>query len=434
MSTAAGAAGSPSPALLSTLQAATLLALLLGLQPVITDLYLPALPSIAREMRAPLAATQMTMSALILAFGLTQLVWGAVSDRFGRRPVLLLALALMVAASVGGALAPGIGWLIFWRIAQGATLAATVVCARAMLRDLYEPARGAHVMSLGLSGLGLVAIGSPLVGGVLAGAFGWRACLAAVAVCAAITWLAVALRLPETLARPNPDALQWHSLMRNARTVLAHPTFRAWALLVAATYSGLFMLLSASSYAYIGVLGLSSAQYGVALASNSVVYVLGTFVCRRWLRLHGMVGTVHRGAFFSIAGGLGMAACGFMATPSLAAVLLSQSLYAFGHGMHQPCGQAGAVGPFPQMAGAASALAGCVLALVAFAVGMWLGAALDGTLRPLGLGMAVSGCATALIAWTLVRKVDHPRSGFAAPPRGGAAGGPAEPDPRRPLG
>ena len=391
------------PPLLTVLQAATLLALLLGLQPVMTDVYLPALPLIVREFAAPLSQVQMTMSALILAFGLMQLVWGPVADRWGRRPVLLMALALMAAASIGAALASSMVWLIFWRMAQGATLAAATVCSRAIVRDLYEPHQGAHVMALALSGLGLVAIASPLTGGLLAGAFGWRACLTAVGVCAAIAWFTVAWRLPETLAARNPRALHGRTLMRNAGIVLANPTFRAWALLVAGTYAGLFILLSASSYAYTGVLGFSSAQYGMAMAWGSFIYVLGTFVCRRWLRLHGLVGTVHRGAFFTLAGGLGMAACAFIAAPPWPAVLFVHSLYAFGHGMHQPCGQAGAVGPFPQMAGVASALAGCVLALVAFAVGLWLGSALDGTLRPLGIGMAIAACATATVAWTLVR-------------------------------
>ncbi len=399
---ATGAAVAPPP-LLTALHAAMVLALLLGLQPVITDLYLPTLPLIAREFAAPLSQMQMTMSALILAFGLMQLVWGPVADRFGRRPVLLLALALMVVASVGAAMAPDMSWLIFWRIAQGATLAATVVCARAMVRDLYEPSQGAHVMSLGLSGLGLLAIASPLAGGVLAGALGWRACLWAVSVCAALSWLVIALRTPETLAVRNPEALQWRVLLPNARTVLAHPTFRAWALLVASTYAGLFIILSASSYAYIGVLGLSSAQYGMAMAWGSLVYIVGTFFCRRWLKQHGLVGTVQRGAFFTLAGGLGMAACSVMTVPALPAVMLAQSLFAFGHGLHQPCGQTGAVGPFPQMAGVASALAGCLLALIAFAVGLWLGSALDGTLRPLGIGLAVASCTTAVVAWTLVR-------------------------------
>jgi MFS transporter, DHA1 family, multidrug resistance protein len=400
---AATAASGATPPLLTVAQAATLLALLLGLQPVVTDLYLPALPLVVREFAAPLSQVQMTMSALILAFGLMQLVWGPIADRFGRRPVLLIALALMVAASVAAALASSMVWLIVWRTAQGAALAAVTVCSRAVVRDLYEPRQGAHVMALALSGLGLVAIASPLLGGVLADAFGWRSCLLAVGVCAAITALAVAWRLPETLAARNPQALHARALMRNARSVLAHPAFRAWALLVAGTYSGLFILLSASSHAYMGVLGLSAAQYGMAMAWGSFVYVCGTFVCRRWLRLHGPIGAVRRGAFFTLAGGVGMAACGFMAAPPLPAVLLVHSLYVFGHGLHQPCGQAGAVGPFPQMAGVASALAGCVLALVAFAAGSLLGAAMDDTLRALGIGMAAAACVTATIAWTLVR-------------------------------
>jgi MFS transporter, DHA1 family, multidrug resistance protein len=408
-SSSTGAVAAAPSSALSVAQAAMLLALLLGLQPVATDLYMPGLPLIARDLAAPLAATQMTMSALILAFGLTQLVWGPLADRYGRRPVLLLSLALMAAASAGAALAPSIGWLIFWRAAQGASLAAAIVCARAIVRDLYEPPQGAHVMSLGLTGLGLIAIAVPLSGGVLAGSLGWRACLVASAFCAALVWLIVALRLPETLAQHNPRALHAATLARNARTVLAHPTFRAWALLVAGTYAGLFVVLSASSYAYIGVLGLSSAQYGAAMAWGSFVYVLGTFLCRRWLRLYGMARAVRRGAVFSLSGGAGMVACSLLDAPPLAAVLLAHSLYVFGHGVHQPCGQAGAVGPFPQMAGVASALAGCILALVAFFVGLWLGTALDGTLRPLGFGLAAAACFTAAVAWTLVRRHGEPR-------------------------
>lgn len=401
--TAAGVAGSRAPAI-SVAQAALLLALLLGLQPINTDLYLPALPRIVAEFAVPMSATQMTMSALILAFGLMQLVWGPVADRFGRRPVLLLALALMVAASIAAASAPSIGWLIAGRIAQGATLAASVVCARAMTRDLYEPAQGAHVMALGLSGLGVVAVGAPLAGGLLAGTFGWRACLLTVAGAAAIAWLIVVLRMPETLRERNERALHLPTLAANARRVLGHPTFRAWALLTAGTYAGLFILLSASSYAYIGVLGLSSAQYGLAMAWGSFVYFAGTFLCRHWLRRHGMTGAIRRAAGISVAGGLGMAACSLLEHPPLATVLLSQSLFTLAHGVHQPCSQAGAVGPFPQMAGTAAALAGCILALVAFGTGLVLGASLDGTLRPLGFGLAAASLVTATTALTLVQR------------------------------
>jgi MFS transporter, DHA1 family, multidrug resistance protein len=385
--------------------AALALALLLGLQPVVTDLYLPALPLLGRELAAPMSAVQLTMSALILAFGLSQLIWGPLSDRFGRRPILLGSLGLLVLASIGASTAPDIGWLIAWRVAQGACMAAAVVCARAMVRDLYEPHQGARVMSLGLSGLGGLAIAAPLLGGLLAMAWGWRASLAAVASFAVIVLLYVWRVLPETLATRNPRALHAPTLARNARQVLAHPGFRAWATLTSATYGGLFTLLAGSSFVYMAVLGLTPAQYGMVMASGSLAYVVGTFFCRRWLLRLGLIGAVRRGACFSLAGGLGMLACSLSpALTSVPLVLVSQWMFAFGHGIHQPCGQTGAVGPFPQMAGVASALAGCLLALTAFAVGLWLGQALDGTLRPLGGGLAFWGAATAAIAWTAVQR------------------------------
>jgi DHA1 family bicyclomycin/chloramphenicol resistance-like MFS transporter len=389
--------------------AALALALLLGLQPVLTDLYLPALPLLARELAAPMSATQLTMSALILAFGLSQLVWGPVADRFGRRPVLLASLGLLVLASAGAAWASHIGWLIFWRAAQGATVAAAVVCARAMVRDLYEPHQGARVMSLGLSGLGVLAIGAPLLGGVLTMAWGWRSPLAAV-LCFAIGVLVFVWRvLPETLAAPDPRALHGPTLLANSARVLRHPSFRAWALLISATYGGLFTLLAASSFVYIDLLGLTPASYGLVMASGSLSYLVGTFYCRRWLLRLGLLGAVRRGAWFSLAGGLGMLACALV--PGLASlwlVLAAHWLFTFGHGVHQPCGQTGAVAPFPQMAGVAAALAGCLLALVAFAVGLWLGHAIDGTLLPLALGLGFWGLVTATVAWTLVQRHGSP--------------------------
>jgi MFS transporter, DHA1 family, multidrug resistance protein len=391
--------------------AATALALLLGLQPVLTDLYLPALPLLARDLVAPMSATQLTMSALILAFGLSQLAWGPVADRFGRRPVLLGSLSLLVLASVGAAVAQDIGWLIGWRAAQGATMAAAVVCARAMVRDLYEPHQGARVMSLGLSGLGVLAIASPLLGGLLAMALGWRSALGAVALFTAVVLVFVWRALPETLAVRNPRALHGPTLLANTVAVLSHPGFRAWALLVSATYGGLFTLLAASSFAYVEVLGLTPAQYGLAMATGSASYLLGTFFCRRWLRRFGLLGAVRRGAGFTLAGALGMLLCGGL--PSLASVPLllgAQCVYMFAHGVHQPCGQTGAVGPFPQMAGVAAALAGCVLALTAFAIGLWLGQTMDGTLRPMAFGISFWGTLTAIVAWTLVQRHGMPAS------------------------
>lgn len=388
----------------TALVAAVALALLLGLQPVTTDLYLPALPAIKAELHASMHATQLTMAALLLAFGFGQLVAGPVADRFGRRPVLLTTLSIYLLASLGAAMANTIEALVLVRIVQGAVMAGVVVVARAMVRDLYEPHEGARIMSLGLSGLGVIAISSPLLGGWLAGHLGWHMTFVAAAVIALATLVFVATQLPETIRQKNPRALHPGPLLAAWRTVLTSPTFHAWAGLSAATYGGLFVFLAGSSFVYMQVLGLGAAQYGLALCSSSVSYLAGTFVCRRWLVRHGMVGAVRRAAGFTLLGGLSMAALAAAGVQTVWAILVPQLLYAFGHGTHQACGQTGAVGPFPQQAGVAAALAGFLLAVVAFFIGQWLGLALDGTTRPLAYGVATGSVVTALIAWTTVQR------------------------------
>jgi MFS transporter, DHA1 family, multidrug resistance protein len=382
--------------------AALVLALLLGLQPITTDVYLPALPMLTRALGAPLSLAQLTMSALILAFGIAQMVWGPVADRVGRRPVLLAGLALYTAASAGCALAGSIEALVLWRVLQGAAMAAAVVCARAIVRDLYEPTAGAQVMALALTGLGFIALAGPLCGGLLAQAFGWRAPLVLVTAVGACSLALIALYLPETLVMKNPAATQWRELLRTWAGIARHRVFRAWALLVACTYGGLFTVLASSSFVFMDVLGLSAAAYGGAMALGSVSYIAGTFACRRLIARHGMVATVRRGGWFTLAAGAAALFIALSGLQSPAAVLLAYCLFAFGHGHHQPCGQAGVVAPFPRSAGAASALAGLLLALVAFGIGRWLGVALDGSVQPLALGLAFWSLLTCTLAWTLV--------------------------------
>ena len=401
-------AASVPPRHVSHALAAFALALLLGLQPVSTDVYLPALPMLTRALGAPMTAAQLTMSALILAFGLGQLFWGPVADRVGRRPVLLWGLALYTLASAACVVAGSIETLIVARALQGACLAAAVVVARAILRDLYEPHEGARVMSLALSGLAVIAIAGPALGGLLAATLGWRATLALVATCGAATLAFVALRLPETLLHKNPRATAPGPLLAAWSQIGRHPTFLAWTLLTACTYGGLFVILSGSSFVYMDMLGLSAAGYGAAMASGSAAYLVGTFVCRRWIARHGMAGTVARGGLFTLAAAALIVGLALAGVHSVWAVLVPQWLFCFGHGLHQPCGQAGAVGPFPRNAGAASALAGCLLSLVAFGIGQWLGTALSDQVLPYALGVGVWGTLTAVVAWTLVRRLPVP--------------------------
>jgi DHA1 family bicyclomycin/chloramphenicol resistance-like MFS transporter len=388
--------------------AVVVLALLLSIQPVTTDLYLPALPALTRSLNAPVAQAQLTLSALLLAFGVSQLVWGPLSDRFGRRPVLLVGLGLYTLASVGSAAAPSLAALVVWRTLQGAAMGAVVVCARAIVRDLYAPLAGARAMSRALTGLGIVACLSPPIGALLSAGWGWRAALLAVTVFGAGTLVLVALRLPETLTRHNPRALQPATLLRTWGEVLQSPTFWAFSLLTTASYAGLFTFLAASSFVFIEVLELSRTQYSLALFFNAFAYFCGTFVCRAVLTRYGLRRTVAVAGALSVGGALGLLLLAWAGVRHPVALLVPFYVFMVAHGMHQPCGQAACVGPFPHAAGAASALNGVMMMLAAFAAGGWVGAQLDGTVWPLVHGILFWSVLLAGVAWTLVQKYGDP--------------------------
>jgi DHA1 family bicyclomycin/chloramphenicol resistance-like MFS transporter len=385
-----------------------LLSLLLGLQPITTDLYLPALPVITTGFAAPMAQAQLTLTALLLAFGVSQLVWGPLSDRFGRKPILLIGLIAYVLASVGSTLAPSMVTLIVWRTVQGVAMGAAVMCARAIVRDLYAPMQGARVMSKALSGLGVIAFVSAPLGGWLTDALSWRFALLTLAIFGAISLGLIAWRFEETLQRKNPQALQAATLLVIWKSILRNPTFIAFSALSAASYGGLFTFLASSSFVFMNVLGLSKTQYGALMALNSLAYIGGTFLCRYWLPRFGVRRALKWAGLLSLAGGTLMALPSLMGVQSVWAIMPAQLLFIIGHGIHQPCGQSGAVGPFPHAAGAASAVNGFLMMLAAFAMGSWLGGHMDGTVLPLTLGVWFWSGLIALAAWTLVQKYGEP--------------------------
>jgi len=387
-----------------------ILSLLLGIQPVTTDLYLPALPALTDGFGAPMAQAQLTLSALLLAFGLSQLLWGPLSDRFGRRPVLLLGLSAYTLAAVGSALASSMALLIVWRTVQGAAMGAAVMGARAVVRDLYQPEMGARVMSKGLSGLGLIACISPPLGGLISDFFGWRAALLVLAVFGAMTLGVVALRFTETVQHKNPLALQPRTVLRAWADIVRHPTFLAYTLLGTASYAVLFTVLASSSFVFIKVLGMGKTAYGLAMFSTAFAYLVGTFLCRRLLPRFGVRRAVALAGAMSLTGGTLVGGLALAGWHNPWAILLPLYLVMMAHGVHQPCSQSGAVGPFPQAAGAASALNGFSMMLAAFAVGGWLGARFDGTVFPLTNGVWFFTVLIAALAWTLVQKFGDPAS------------------------
>lgn len=380
------------------------LSLLLGIQPVTTDLYLPALPGLTEGFGAPVSLAQLTLAALLLAFGLSQVVWGPLSDRFGRRPILLAGLSLYTLAALGCALAPSMEALVGWRVLQGVAMGAPVMVARAMVRDLFTPGEGARMMSKALTGLGTLACLCAPVGGLLAELAGWRWTLAAVAAFGAGTLAVIALRMEETLPPQRRAPLQPASIAGTWIRILRHPGFLANSTLAMATYAGLFTFLASSSFVFLQVLGLSRTQYGLSMFSMSAVYIAGTFMCRRLLPRLGLRRTVAVGGALALSGGTTMGLLALAGLHNVWSILVPLWVFMLSHGISQPCGQSGAVAPFPQAAGAASALNGFIMMCAAFVVGDWMGRHLDGTVFPLTNGLWFWSGVVAVICWTLMQR------------------------------
>ena len=389
-----------------------ILALLLGLQAVTTDLYLPALPAIREGLGASMGEIQLTLTALLLAFGLSQLVWGPLSDRFGRRPVLLVGMSAYVLASVACVLASDIDALIAARAVQGVAMGAAVMAARAIVRDLFQPHEGAQVMSQALSGLGIIACTCAPVGGLLSDWVGWRPALLSVTLFGLLTLALLFWRFEETLIQRRHDALQWRALWRANLQIIRHPVFRTWCALSSASYLGLFTFLASSSFVFTRQLGYSKTAYGLFMFTMSLAYIIGTFWGRWMLRRTSMHRTVGVAGVLTLSGGvlltlLAHAGSG-QAWYGAWAVMGPVYLFMFGHGVHQPCGQSAAVAPFPQHAGTASALNGFLMMLGAFFMGAWLGRHMDVPLLALAHGMLLWSVVIAVVAWTAVQRHGRP--------------------------
>ncbi|MFC7517270.1 multidrug effflux MFS transporter [Herbaspirillum sp. GCM10030257] len=371
------------------------------LQPLSTDLYLASLPSLASGFGVSPSTVQLTLSLFVIGFGGAQLVIGPLSDRFGRRPILLCGLALYLAASILCGLSTSIAMLISARFLQALGCCAAVIIARAVVRDAYEPEHSVRVVASASTWLSLAPIVGPILGSYLQVTFGWRAAFAALGIFSACL-LAVCVRhMPETNMHKNPRATELSGLLANYRVVLGAREFWAHALPGAFSYGAIFAFISGSSFVLIRVLEVPTAWFGYCFALGVSGYMTGTLVCRRLLPRIGANGAFRIGSLVSL-----LAGGSFLLTVTLGVAHWSLMLAAMfstmlAHGINFPIAQSGAVSPFPAQAGTAAGLMGALYMSVAFAVGTIVGATHNGTLYPL----AIISCILGLLIFISVRTI-----------------------------
>jgi MFS transporter, DHA1 family, multidrug resistance protein len=381
-----------------------LLSLLTGLGPLSMDMYLPSLPAIGQALAASTAQVQLTISSYLFGFAAGQIVYGPVSDRFGRRPVILAALALYAIGSVFCAVTQSIETLIAVRFVQALGGAGAIVLARAVVRDLYSGVRAGRELSLMGSITAFAPIVAPAIGGVLQTMFGWRASFILLVIFALCAGTAAARLLPETLKQRTPGPFSLSSMRALYRSVLVHRGFLANLGILTASFVGLFAWISGVSVVMQGVYGLSPAAFGATYAVSALGYMLGTSIAARVVMRIGLDRTMGIGAVIQAAGGVTMAAAVALGLGSVAWLVGAMTLYLAGMGFVLPQTQASALTPFPDRAGTASSLMGftqqSAAAIAAAAIGAFLGRSawpVAGTLAAMGL--------LALAIWAATRGV-----------------------------
>lgn len=381
-----------------------LLTVMIMVNQMATSLYTPSLPSLTTAFAAEAADVKLTMSVFLFGLTIGQLVHGPLSDRFGRRPILLAGLGIYVLATAMCAAAPTLTILILGRLLQALGGCACAVVSRAIVRDKFGRGEAARVMAMvGLAMAVGPALG-PMIGGLLQVSFGWRACFVVLLFfgLAVFVWVAAGYR--ESLAQPNPTATDPLALARSFAAVLSSRPYLAYSLATGFCFSTMFAYQTGGPFVLIELLGLRPDVFGMSYGFIVVGYLVGMAMATWWSARIGHDRMIRLGALSMLAAAAVMLTAALAGRISVPLVLGAMSVVMFGFSLITPNAMSGAMMPFPAIAGVAAAGLGFaqmgVSALGSYAVGFFF----DGTAAPMAAVIAVSALGCTLCAFALPRR------------------------------
>ncbi|CCO45661.1 bicyclomycin/multidrug efflux system [Vibrio nigripulchritudo ATCC 27043] len=391
----------------TTPQLGLLLFIILGaigaLTPLAIDMYLPAMPTIAKDLGVTAGEVQMTLTAYTLGFASGQLLHGPLADSYGRRPVLLIGVTLFGLAAIVSASTNGIDALMTVRVAQGFAGAGAAVVIQAVVRDMFDREDFARTMSFITLVVTLAPLVAPMIGGHLAVWFGWRSIFWTLAIFSAIVIAAVLWKIPETLAPENRQPLNFRTSLRNYAKLFKNPVALGLNFSSAFSFSGMFVFLTAGSFVYIDLYHVSPDQFGYLFGLNIICMIAMTALNGRIVRKMGSHWMLKFGLAIQLIAGIGLFV-GWLFDLGLWGIVPFVMLFVGTISTIGSNSMALLLSGYPTMAGTASSLAGTLRFGIASIMGAAVAMMPSDSEIPMIMMMFLCAVLSALFYWTLGRK------------------------------
>jgi DHA1 family bicyclomycin/chloramphenicol resistance-like MFS transporter len=383
---------------------ALVVGLLGAVGPFAIDMYLPALPDVAEDLGSSAQAVQLTLTAFFLAFGASQLLYGPLSDQYGRKPPLYAGIGIFLVGTLGCILAPGVGTLVAARFVQGLGAATVMVVPRAIIRDLHTGPDATRMMAMIMLVISVSPMLAPLAGSGVMHVAGWRAIFGVLALAAVVSLVLTAFMLPETLPPERRTPVRVATISGGMGRLMRSRDFVGLTLIGGFGMASFFVFIASASFVYTEQFGLTPTGFSIAFAINAVGFFGASQLAARLGERYGMARVIA----IAISGFaavttllLLLTLAGLGSLPVIVVSLLVGNAFL---GLVIPTTMVMALDPHPDIAGLASSLGGTIQMLIGGAMIALAGPFFDGTATPMVAVIAVAGwLALAAAAVTLRR-------------------------------